>query len=103
MLRAQLRGTKCYVAWLAAQTGRSFFLSAEVNVYITAIHVQSDGTYGSPRLDRQRRDNFEVGRFSRLVTGSTGGRQLPTIPIRMGPPPSRGLVHLGRKRSMTYT
>ncbi len=36
---------------------------AELKVHITAIHEQSDGTYGSPRIYKQlRHDEFKVGR-----------------------------------------
>ena len=35
----------------------------ELKVHITAIHEQSDGTYGSPRVHKQmRHERFEVGR-----------------------------------------
>jgi putative transposase len=33
-----------------------------LKVHITAIHTQSDGTYGSPRIHEHLRNDFEVGR-----------------------------------------
>ena len=67
ILRAELRGTKCYVAWLAARTGRSSFLSAPLKVVRTSLLLSS----------RQK-----LNRTSVAVCGATGAEMTPCAGVR---------------------
>jgi len=42
-MSTEFRGTRCYVAWLVAQTGRSFFLCSEDPWHAHKLHAREPG------------------------------------------------------------